>query len=173
MKYRREIATELESLDTNAFDAAVDTILLNIEKAEDAAHSSGDKGIQMLAVRDDTPPSAKGEDNDYTPLLVDATGKLYVNISTDGVATATNTKVSIGASDTQVLVASSTRRFAVFVNDSDEAIYLSLSATAVQSEGIRLNAGGGAYMIDAANLYTGEVSAICASGGKYLTLSAG
>lgn len=87
--------------------------------------------------------------------------------------TAANTKISVGSSDTTVLAVSATRQFAVFVNDSDEVIYLSLSATAVMNEGIRLNASGGAYEINQNNLYTGEVSAICASGTKNLTVSHG
>lgn len=126
--------------------------------------------------------------NDLKTAIVLATGsnqigKLAANTGVDigdvdvtslpSVTTATNTKVSVGSSDTTVLASSATRKFAVFVNDSDETIYLSLSATAVQGEGIRLNAGGGAYEINLMNLYTGEVSAICTSGGKYLTVVAG
>lgn len=89
------------------------------------------------------------------------------------VSSATNSKVAVGNTDTQVIVSNASRKFAVFVNDSNEVIYLSLSATAVINEGIRLNAGGGAYEINQTNLYTGEVSAICATGGKNLTFSHG
>ena len=96
----------------------------------------------------------------------------------DGVSSATTTKVSVGSSDTQVLVANSTRKFAVFVNDSDTVIYLDLSATAVINEGIRLDpvsatAPSGRYEINLMNLYTGEVSAICATGTKNLTVTEG
>jgi len=110
-------------------------------------------------------------------------GKLAANSGVDigdvdvtslpSVSSATTTKISVGSSDTQVLVANAARKFAVFVNDSDEAIYLDLSATAVMNEGIRLNAAGGAYEINLLNLYTGEVSAICASGTKNLTVTEG
>jgi len=93
--------------------------------------------------------------------------------SLPSVATATPTKISVGSSDTQILVANASRKFAVFVNDSDEVIYLSLSATAVINEGIRLNAHGGAYEINLMNLYTGEVAAICSSGTKNLTVTEG
>ena len=82
-------------------------------------------------------------------------------------------KVSIGSSDTTVLVRKSNRTFAVFVNDSDEDIYLSLSTLAVMNEGMRLNANGGSYDIDSTNLYTGEVSAICSSGSKNLAVTEG
>ena len=104
-----------------------------------------------------------------TRKIVDSAGASIFN----GVSSATNTKVSVGSTDTQVLAANSTRKFAVFVNDSDEAIYLSLSATAVINEGIRLNAAGGAYEINLMNLYTGEVSGICTSGTKNITVAEG
>jgi len=90
-----------------------------------------------------------------------------------GVSSATTTKVSVGATDTQVLVANSARKFAVFVNDSDTVIYLDLSATAVINEGIRLNANGGSYEINLLNLYTGEVSAISSVATKNLCVTEG
>lgn len=39
----------------------------DIVKAEDAAHSSGDKGIMALAVRSDTTAAKAGTDGDYAP----------------------------------------------------------------------------------------------------------
>lgn len=42
----------------------------NLGKAEDAAHSSGDVGVQMLAVRTDTPANRSGTDGDYEPLQI-------------------------------------------------------------------------------------------------------
>jgi hypothetical protein len=52
----------------------------NIVLAEDAAHASGDPGVQMLAVRKDTAASLAGTDGDYQPLITDSTGKLHVNV---------------------------------------------------------------------------------------------
>lgn len=52
--------------------------LVPLVKAEDAAHSSGDVGIQMLAVRKDTSNTGLGANGDYTPLAVDSSGRLYV-----------------------------------------------------------------------------------------------
>ena len=49
--------------------------------AEDAAHSSGDLGQQMLAVRNDAGTSLVGTDGDYAPLQVDSTGALRVAAS--------------------------------------------------------------------------------------------
>lgn len=89
------------------------------------------------------------------------------------VSTATPTAVTVGNTTTSVLSANSFRVFATFINDSTEVIYLALGSTAVMNEGIRLNASGGAYLIDATNLYTGAVSAICSSGSKVLTVTEG
>jgi hypothetical protein len=55
-------------------------LLDNIVLAEDAAHVSGDPGIQSLAVRNDADTSLAGTTGDYTPLQVDANGYLKVNI---------------------------------------------------------------------------------------------
>lgn len=45
---------------------------------EDAAHSSGDAGLQIFAVRHDADSSLVSDDGDYSPLQVDATGRLKV-----------------------------------------------------------------------------------------------
>jgi hypothetical protein len=52
----------------------------NVVLAEDAAHVSGDAGIQSLAVRNDSDTSLAGTTGDYTPLQVDSNGYLKVNI---------------------------------------------------------------------------------------------
>lgn len=64
------------------------TAATSLGKAEDAAHSSGDVGVAMLAVREATATdlSAGGTDGDYEPLQVDANGKLHVNAGTVTVA---------------------------------------------------------------------------------------
>ena len=53
---------------------------LGLAKQEDVAHSSGDKGIMSLVVRNDLLATLVGADGDYAPLQVDASGSLYVNI---------------------------------------------------------------------------------------------
>lgn len=79
-------------------------------------------------------------------------------------ATAANDSVSVGNTTTSVLSARS-RISIILTNDSDEAIYVSKGATAIMNKGIRLNASGGAVVIDDWN---GAISAICASGSKTL-----
>lgn len=56
----------------------IESNLTALKKLEDAAHSSGDAGIQMLAVRNDAGTSLVSADGDYAPLQVDAAGKLMV-----------------------------------------------------------------------------------------------
>lgn len=46
--------------------------------AEDAAHASGDTGLVMMAVRQETPADLSGTDGDYEPLQVD-NGRLWVS----------------------------------------------------------------------------------------------
>lgn len=62
---------------------ALDASITTFTKAEDAAHSSGDKGIMALAVRNATATdlSAGNTDGDYEPLQVSATGRLWVDPS--------------------------------------------------------------------------------------------
>jgi hypothetical protein len=54
------------------------SILGGLARGEDTAHSSGAVGIQMLAVRRDTPTSGTSADGDYATINVDASGRLYV-----------------------------------------------------------------------------------------------
>ena len=48
-------------------------------KAEDGAHTSGDTGVMVLCVRNDTHTNAlSGTDGDYTPCATDSTGKVGI-----------------------------------------------------------------------------------------------
>ena len=57
---------------------AATTAAGDLAKAEDAVHASGDVGIQILAVRQDTPADLSGTDGDYEPLSV-SNGRLWVS----------------------------------------------------------------------------------------------
>lgn len=59
-------------------------VTAEVFKAEDAAHTSGDFGIQMLAVRQDTATTGLGVDGDYAPPRLDANGRLQVTIGGTG-----------------------------------------------------------------------------------------
>lgn len=55
------------------------TAATSLGKAEDAAHTSGDVGVMLLGVRNDTHTTGlAGTDGDYTPIGVDASGKIGV-----------------------------------------------------------------------------------------------
>lgn len=48
--------------------------------SEDDAHTTGDSGIMLLAVRKDTAATTAGTDGDYAALISDNTGRLRVNV---------------------------------------------------------------------------------------------
>lgn len=72
----------------NGTDGSGRPILRNVvtlpsEFNEDAAHSSGESGLGVLAVRNDTLASLVDTDGDYAPLQVDQDGAAYATISQD------------------------------------------------------------------------------------------
>lgn len=68
---------------TLASDDPAVTILTALQKAEDAAHSTGDKGIMGLTVRQDTAAALGGTDGDYQPLITDGSGRVWCAIGGD------------------------------------------------------------------------------------------
>ena len=68
----------LGQINTNIVDC--EALLTGLSRTEDAAHSSGERGIMSLAVRNDTLASLVSDDGDYTPLQVNPLGALYVDI---------------------------------------------------------------------------------------------
>ena len=86
---------------------------------------------------------------------------------------ATDTAVLVQAVTTKVLAANPGRHDAVFVNDSNQPIYLARGNAAVMNAGIRLNANGGNYEIHRDNLFLGAINAIATGGDKNLTVSEG
>ena len=89
------------------------------------------------------------------------------------VISVTDTAVPVGTSTTVVLAANPRRHEAVFVNDSNQPIYLARGNDAVLNAGIRLNAAGGSYEINRDNLFLGAINAIAEGGDKVLTVSEG
>jgi len=77
-----------------------------------------------------------------------------------------NFKIDVGTTSVLILPANVRRRYASFVNDSLETIYLSLGQEAVLGQGIRLNPEGGWYEITSTNLYTGNVFGIATGAGR-------
>jgi hypothetical protein len=52
----------------------------NLGKAEDAQHSSGDVGVMLLGVRNEDNEDFSGDDNDYIPIALDATGDIFTRM---------------------------------------------------------------------------------------------
>lgn len=87
------------------------------------------------------------------------------------IASESGTAVSVGSASTLALAENQARIAAIFTNMSNEAIDLAFGGAAVSGSGIRLAPAGSAdsrYEINAMNLFTGAVYAICASGSKNL-----
>ena len=59
----------MEALDVNLASGAYN---------EDSAHASGDKGLFMLAVRNDADATLTSADGDYSPIAVDSAGRVKV-----------------------------------------------------------------------------------------------
>lgn len=75
-------ATEAKQDTGNTALAAIKTaveIIDDIVLTEDAAHSSGQKGVMPLAVRNDSRGALAGTDGDYSPLQLNASGDLRVD----------------------------------------------------------------------------------------------
>lgn len=84
-----------------------------------------------------------------------------------GYKTATHSAGSAGGTSGTVLDANASRRYGLFVNDSDTKVYLGFGAAAIVGQAIPLNANGGSYemSIGAGNLFTGHIQAIQNAGG--------
>jgi len=89
------------------------------------------------------------------------------------IITVTDTKVAVDTATTVVLAANPGRKTAVFVNDSNQPIYLAFGNAAVLNQGVRINASGGSYEINRNNLFLGAINAIAEGGAKNLTVSEG
>jgi hypothetical protein len=90
--------------------------------------------------------------------------------------TLAHTAVTVGNTSTAVLAASELRQYALFINDSDETLYLSADGTAAAlNDGIRLNAAGGSYEMSVrqGNIAQAAVVGISTSGGKKLLVTVG
>lgn len=84
---------------------------------EDSAHSDGDKGHFVLAVRHAAETAMADTDGDYSALQTNAQGRLKVHSITTPSGTGTPTDVANAVADGQVLAANSNRTGAIIFND--------------------------------------------------------
>lgn len=76
--------------------------------------------------------------------------------------------VPVGTSSTPVIASNPSRTYGLFVNDSDEVIYLSQGNSASAGAGIPLDPKGGHFEMSPSNwnLDTGEFSAVHSGAGE-------
>ncbi len=80
----------------------------SLGKAEDAAHTTGDTGVMLLAVRNDAGTAMAGTTGDYIPLGTDANGNLLIAIAADSVGSTVDTEdgtVATGQSSVALTIA--------------------------------------------------------------------
>jgi hypothetical protein len=108
------------------------------DKAEDAAHVSGDIGTYVLAVRQDTLASSTSTDGDYASLKTSAAGALYVNLaeSTATIATsdaalantamsnAANTLDTAGTAEAAVTSVLPARKYLYLYNNDNTKVFI-------------------------------------------------
>lgn len=117
-----QAALEVLHTATNSkIDDAVTALQLidDIVKSEDAAHSGGDKGVQILSVRKDTATNLGGSDSDYQPLITDANGRLHC-ISKENLTYSSETSIISG----QSVSGSGTHTTSSITNDPNIKEYL-------------------------------------------------
>ena len=103
-------------------------------------------------------------ENDEPKNLIED-GRIKVNTGAEvieGTTDADNKQKMISDISNVILGENPDRKSAKIINDSDKIIYISLADIAKMNKGIRLDANGGNYPINADNLYTGAVSGISA-----------
>jgi len=93
------------------------TAAANLGKAEDVAHASGDVGVAVWGVRDDTLGIFSGTEGDYEPFHMTAAGRLYTSATIDAALPAgtnaigklaANNGVDIGDVDVKSIAAGDT-----------------------------------------------------------------
>jgi len=86
-----------------------------------------------------------------------------------------NIAVTIGTASTPVVPANPKRRLLILGNNSNEDMYIALGGTATTGGGIPLKGSGGSIVLEKTRpgdiIFQGNVSGICASGGKVLSVS--
>ena len=87
--------------------------------------------------------------------------------------TATEPTISASVTTYEALAANNGRIYALFVNDSDTAMYLRLGEDAVVNQGVRIAPNGGWYEINGTNLYHGAVNVACAVAAEVLLVTEG
>lgn len=131
----------------NSVVTALGSTAAGLLKLEDAAHTSGDAGVQMLAVRQDTVGTGIGANGDYVFIQTDANGRVRVSDRNNEVDATNATSTALEA--TRVVKASAGKCYGI-QGDVDAAgtIWIGDKATALNGTAdnllfpIRMTAAG-------------------------------
>lgn len=156
---RVTIASDNTAFSVNIAADVPGTGATNSGKAEDAAHSSGDTGVMLLAVRNDTPGNAMTSTNgDYGAIAVDSAGRQSVQQKSD---TATLTNVASSATSVTLLASNTARIGAQIYNDSTQICFVKFGTTASSTSFTVALASAVYYEVPAG--YTGRIDGIWVS----------
>lgn len=84
---------------------------------------------------------------------------------------AVHRNINLTATQQELLPSNPQRNYALLVNDSDSVAYISLGIPAAANTGIRLNANGGSYEINAINLFKGAIYGLSTAATKKLMVT--
>lgn len=113
-------------------------VINGFEKAEDAAHVSGDIGGYMLSVREDTLASSTSASGDYQSFKTDAIGRLYTNNSGQ---TAAYGAVSVTTTATDIVATDLVNRRSIIIQNlsNNRSVYIGSNASVTTGSGFLLS----------------------------------
>lgn len=89
----------------------------NLGKAEDSGHTTGDTGVFILGVRNDTLSNTTNADADYTQITVDRTGRAITLPFAPEAARSRGTATTTGTTDISVVAASGDANLKTYITD--------------------------------------------------------
>lgn len=134
-------------------------------KLEDGAHTTGDAGTFILAVRNDANTSLTDTTGDYSPIAVDAAGRIKLS-GTD--TTVTPAAVTLVAATSNTLLAANTARVRFrIINPLATTLYVRLAASAATAVagGYDIIVPSGTEYVSDPYEYLGQIRGICATAG--------
>ncbi len=121
--------------------ASAATNTLDSSRLEDSAHTTGNVGQFVLAVRNDTPSALAGTNGDYIPFTTDSTGRLYVNTNQSKVEDTPHVTGDTGAfmlavrNDTASALAGTNGDYIPLTTDNAGRLYVNCNTHAVTQSG--------------------------------------
>lgn len=98
---------------------------------EDQGHITGDRGLFILAVRNDADAALTGTDLDYTPIATDSAGRVKIVEGAKSLpSTPTLTNVAASVTSVTLKAANTARQELLIFNDSTSLLYVKYGATA-------------------------------------------